>query len=700
MGGNDAHRFAHIYQGAVGQVAPVALHAYPVAGLADQDGADLHPLNACLFNGPGRIIADHLPSGHQDFTCLRMHHIFSGYPAGNALPEGLNYRFAVPGELLDGTHGDVILGAAVMLPDDHILGHVHQPPGQITGVGCADGGVRQALAGTVAGDEELQYGEAFPEVGLDGNLKSTARGVRNQTAHARQLADLGLVTPGTRSGHHVNGVEIVEVVQHIPGDQLFGLGPDRAYPLVALFRGEQAPAVLLLDLLHFFFRGPDPLVLGGGNGDVGNGHRGPRAGAVVEAQLHDLVQDLCGLMGTVLFVKAVHQIDQLLFIQRFVNEAEVFRHDTVHKQAARGGLQTRSLLAIKPQDDLGMQFDGASIVSVEHLFHGAEVAALALGSLLHRSKVVQADDHVLVGCDDGPAAGGNQDVVGGEHQKPCFCLGLRGQGHVHRHLVAVEVRVVGGADQGMQLNRPAFHQNWLEGLDAQSVQGGGPVEQHGMLFNDLLHNVPHFRAHPVHHLLGAFDVVGNTLFHKLLHDKGLKQLQGHFLGQAALVEAQFRTDHNYGTAGIVHAFAQEVLAETPLLTLEHIAEGLQGPVARAGDRPAPAAVVDQGIHGLLEHALFVADDNVRSAQLQKSLEAVVAVDHPPVEIVEVGGGKPSAVQLHHGPELRRDHGDNIQNHPGGVVARGAEGLHNFQPPYGTDPALAGRLRDFPAQFRT
>jgi hypothetical protein len=50
---------------------------------------------------------------------------------------------------------------------------------------------------------------------------------------------------------------------------------------------------------------------------------------------------------------------------------------------------------------------------------------------------------------------------------------------MHGHLVAVEVRVVGGADQGVQLDGLAFHQQGLKGLDAQAVQGGRAVEQMG-----------------------------------------------------------------------------------------------------------------------------------------------------------------------------------------------------------------------------
>ena len=230
------------------------------------------------------------------------------------------------------------------------------------------------------------------------------------------------------------------------------------------------------------------------------------------------------------------------------------------------------------------------------------------------------------------------------------------------------------------------------------MQGGGAVEHHGVLLDDGLQGVPHGGLPLVHHLLGRLDVVGQAVLHQLLHDEGAEQLDGHFLGQAALVELQLRADDDNRPARVVHALAQEVLAEAALLALEHIREGLEGPVVGAGNGAAPAAVVDQGVHGLLEHPLFVADDDVRGAQLQQALEAVVAVDDPAVEIIEVRGGEAAAVQLHHRPQLRRDHRQNVHNHPGWIVAGHPEGLHHFQALDDPELLLAGGVLQLAAQL--
>ena len=82
------------------------------------------------------------------------------------------------------------------------------------------------------------------------------------------------------------------------------------------------------------------------------------------------------------------------------------------------------------------------------------------------------------------------------HQHARLHLRLDGERHVHRHLVAVEVGVEGGADQRVELDGLALDQHRLEGLDAQPVQGRGAVEQHRVLADDLVEDVPDLGASP------------------------------------------------------------------------------------------------------------------------------------------------------------------------------------------------------------
>ncbi len=154
------------------------------------------------------------------------------------------------------------------------------------------------------------------------------------------------------------------------------------------------------------------------------------------------------------------------------------------------------------------------------------------------------------------------------------------------------------------------------------------------------------------------------------------------------MQAQRRAGHDDRTARVVDALAQQVLAEAALLALEHVAQGLQGAVARARDGPAAAAVVEQGVDGLLQHPLLVVDDDLRRAQVQEPLEAVVPVDDAAVEVVEVGGREAATVQLHHRAQLRRDHRDGLQHHHVRLVAGVQEGRDDLQALDGTLLLLA------------
>src|ERR1035437_6726419 len=161
-------------------------------------------------------------------------------------------------------------------------------------------------------------------------------------------------------------------------------------------------------------------------------------------------------------------------------------------------------------------------------------------------------------------------------------------------------------------------------------------------------------------------------------DERLEQLERHLLGKTALVQAQLRADHDDRTAGVVHALAQQVLAEAALLALERVGERFQGPVVGAAQHAAAAAVVEQGVHGFLQHALFVAHDHVRRVQIDELLQPVVAVDDAAVEVVQVRGGEAAAIERHERAQLRRNDGDHVQNHPLGLIAGLAEGFHAAQ----------------------
>ena len=93
--------------------------------------------------------------------------------------------------------------------------------------------------------------------------------------------------------------------------------------------------------------------------------------------------------------------------------------------------------------------------------------------------VVQAQNHILGRHDDRPPVSGGQNIVAGHHQHPCLQLRLQPEGHMHRHLIAIEVRVEGRTDQRMQLDRLALDQHRFKGLNPQAVQRGARFSNTG-----------------------------------------------------------------------------------------------------------------------------------------------------------------------------------------------------------------------------
>ena len=325
------------------------------------------------------------------------------------------------------------------------------------------------------------------------------------------------------------------------------------------------------------------------------------------------------------------------------------------------------------------------------LADAGHLPGLRLGGV--HGQVVAAQDHVLGRGHDRAAVGRRQQVGGRQHHRPRLFLGGRRERHVDRHLVAVEVRVEGGADERVDLDGRALDEDRHERLDAQAVQGRGAVEQDRVVLDDVFEDVPDLGPDALDDALGALDVVGEALLHELAHDERLEQLEGHLLGQAALVELELRADHDDRAARVVDALAEQVLAEPALLALEHVAQALEPVVAGAGDGPATTAVVDERVARLLEHPLLVADDDLGRAELEESLEPVVAVDDAAVQVVQVGGREAAAVELDHRPEVRRDDRQDRQDHPVGPGAGAAEGLDEAQPLDGLLATLTGARPD-------
>ena len=272
-----------------------------------------------------------------------------------------------------------------------------------------------------------------------------------------------------------------------------------------------------------------------------------------------------------------------------------------------------------------------------------------------------------------------KDVVRRQHERRGFDLRFGRERNVDGHLVAVEIRVERGADQRVNLERFAFDQHRLESLNAEAVQRGGAVQQNRVVLDDFFENVPNHGILLLDQFLGLLDGGAMAALFEPVIDERLEKLERHLLRQTALVQLELGTDHDDRTARVIDALAEKVLAEAALLAFERVGERFERAVVGATQHAAAAAVVEQRVDGFLQHALFVADDDVRRVQLHQLLEPVVAVDDAAIKIVEIGSGETAAIERHQRTQFRRNHRQHIENHPLRLVARLAEAFDHAQP---------------------
>ena len=191
-------------------------------------------------------MVQHIVSLDQDFAGLRIDHVGRGQATEEACPQGL------PGDIIRFPDPDAFGGVAVVVVDDDILGHIDQAAGQVTGVGGSQGGVSQAFAGAVCGDEVLQGVQAFAEVRADGQRDDAPGWVGHQATHTGKLRDGTEAAFGCARDRLGCQIAIrIHGAFHCISDHIRGALPDFDHTLVFLLLGEQTTAEITLDRLLF-----------------------------------------------------------------------------------------------------------------------------------------------------------------------------------------------------------------------------------------------------------------------------------------------------------------------------------------------------------------------------------------------------------------------------------------------------------------
>ena len=324
-----------------------------------------------------------------------------------------------------------------------------------------------------------------------------------------------------------------------------------------------------------------------------------------------------------------------------VYKAEILADDLIKDKTAQSGLDNTGfyyplhVFPVTSYFDPGVEGDLMILIGDHRLIYIFKRHSLALDARSFLCQIIYSKDHILGRNCHSAAIGGLQQVIWRQQKETALRLGFYGQGKMHSHLVTVEVGIESRTYQRMQLNGLALHQCRLKGLNAKTVQGGGAVQHNRMLTDDFFQNIPYCRLQFLHHFFCIFYIVCGSVGHQFLHNKGFEKLNGHLLWQTALIDLKLRSHYDYRTAGIIHSFAKKVLTETTLLSFQQIRKGFQRTVSGTGHRPSAASVVDQGVHRFLQHTFLIAHDNIRSTQLQQSLQTIIAIDDTAIQIIQV-----------------------------------------------------------------
>jgi hypothetical protein len=329
------------------------------------------------------------------------------------------------------------VGPAVLCPDHYLLRDVDQAACEITGVRRSQRGVGEAFTSAVRRDEVLEHGQSLAEVGSNRSGDDLAARVGDETAHSGDLAQLHDVSACTRVSHHPDRVELVEALLHGPADSVGSLGPDLDELLAALLLGDDAPAVLRLDLVGLFLVLGQDLRLVLRRRDVLEADRDSCLRRPPEARVLEGVEHLRELLLVVDARAAVHEGRQLTLLDEAVLEREVVREALVEDHAPRRRLlETLGVrvvvlgrLALEtlqpPHLDLGVDRDDAGVERLEHFVDRREHTTLTGLAVVRDGQVVAADDDVLCRGHDRVAVCRRQHVVRREHEKASLGLRLR-----------------------------------------------------------------------------------------------------------------------------------------------------------------------------------------------------------------------------------------------------------------------------------
>ena len=179
--GNDADGFTMLGALAGGEVAPITTGTNAVLCLAGERRPHLDAVEANVLDGLGGVFGDLFAGFHELRVRINgVEDVLTSMAPDETVSQVHDLFFA----LINRFHPDAVGRATIGLEDDHILRDIHELAGHVAGVGGLQRRVRQAFAGAVRGDEVLENGEPFAEVGEDRFLDDVAGRLGHEAADA------------------------------------------------------------------------------------------------------------------------------------------------------------------------------------------------------------------------------------------------------------------------------------------------------------------------------------------------------------------------------------------------------------------------------------------------------------------------------------------------------------------------------------
>ena len=340
LGGDNADGFTDFHRQASGEIQSVAIRTAATIRLAGENGADFEPLMADFFQRVCLGLGNDVIDFHDDITGDRVLDSFTRNPAVNPCGKGSNLLIAI----IDRLHCDAIDGTAILLENDHILGHIHQLPSHVAGVRSFQRGIGKTFPGAVGGDEILKHRESLAEIRDDRALDNFTGRLGHQAAHPPELLDLGLVPPGTGIDHHEEwrrlflAFVVLDLAIQRVGDGVGGLGPDIDDFLVALAVGDDTIAILLGDFFDLLVGFCDDFWLLLWDQHIDDADRDSGAHCLHEAERFQLIKNLDGLLLPSDLGAAPDDVTDLFFTDSLVVKTKLYGPDLVETDTPWGCL--------------------------------------------------------------------------------------------------------------------------------------------------------------------------------------------------------------------------------------------------------------------------------------------------------------------------------------------------------------------------